>query len=260
MSDLDHLLTLAKDAVREAVAALAEVDTDSLSYKFADDLPREMKATVDQVLEEIVLRRLKPTGLPILSEEAGALTGTDHDNLRWVVDPLDGTVNFIRGLAPCAVSIALCREDVPVFGVIGEYPSSKLTWGGKSIGAFMEGCPLHVSTIVDKGKAILCTGFPSRYDFSAASAATFTALASSYGKVRMLGAASLALLQVAKGAADAYVEQDIMIWDVAAGLALVEGAGGSVSVSAGRFQYSRNIYASNGLMQFDRQEHSHEHQ
>ncbi len=248
MAEYDHLLAIAKDAAQKAVKALAEVDTGSSSYKFADDLPREMKATADRVLEEIILDCLKPTGLPILSEEAGDLDGTVNAGLRWVVDPLDGTVNFMRGLAPCAVSIALCSGNLPVFGVIGDYPSGRLAWGGQSFGAFIEDRPIHVSTIQDKSKAILCTGFPSRFDFAGASASAFIEWVSSYSKVRMLGAASLSLLQVAKGAADAYAEQDIMIWDVAAGLALIEGAGGHISVSPGRYKNSHNIYASNGLL------------
>jgi myo-inositol-1(or 4)-monophosphatase len=154
-------------------------------------------------------------------------------------------------LGPCAVSIALCRDSIPVFGVIGEYPSRKVAWGGRSLGAVVQGHPIRVSTVADKSKAVLCTGFPSRFDFSAASAAAFVGMISSYGKVRMQGAASLSLLQVAKGAADAYIEQDIMIWDVAAGLALVEGAGGQVSVSPGRHNNSLNVVANNGLLQFD---------
>lgn len=244
----DHLLTIAQDTARKAMHALTTVDIDSSAYKFADDLPREMKSTADYGLEEIILDCLKPTGLPILSEEAGELGRFDNDGLRWVVDPLDGTVNFIRKLASCAVSIALYRGDTPVFGVIGEYPSCRLAWGGRSFGAFIEGSPIHVSAVKEKSQAILCTGFPSRFDFHGESTMAFMELAAVYGKVRMLGAASLSLLQVARGAADAYAEQDIMIWDVAAGLALIEGAGGSVSVSPGCYQHSRNVFASNGLL------------
>lgn len=258
MAEYDLLLTIAKDAAQAALQVLAKLAAGSSSYRFADDLPREMKAPADLVLEKIILDHLKPTGLPILSEEAGGVEGTVNAGSRWVVDPLDGTVNFMRGLAPCAVSIALYSGDLPVFGVIGEYPCSRMAWGGRSFGAFIDGSPIHVSTIPDKSKAVLCTGFPSRFDFAGASATAFMGLASSYGKVRMLGAASLSLLQVARGSADAYAEQDIMIWDVAAGLALIEGAGGSVSVSPGRYQYSHNIFASNGLLQFDYCEYSYE--
>ena len=113
-------------------------------------------------------------------------------------------------------------------------------------GAFLEQQPLRVSTISDKAKAVLCTGFPSRFDFSEPGLAGFTRRVSPFGKVRMLGAASLSLLQVAKGAADAYAEQDIMLWDVAAGLALVKGAGGRTVMSPGRFTHSYEVFASNG--------------
>lgn len=251
MDDHDRLLSLAKEAVQAALQALADMGASVPAYRFADDLSREVKATADRVLDEEILRRLAPTGLPILSEESGELAGTTNAGLQWVVDPLDGTVNFVRGLAPCAVSIALYRGDSPIFGVIGEHPTHRLSWGGPSIGTFVDGRLVRVSTTSEKNKAILCTGFPARFDFDGEAAMHFMNRVSAYGKVRMLGAASLSLLQVAKGSADAYAEQDIMLWDVAAGLALVEGAGGCISISPGRYRHSRNIFASNGLLQPD---------
>ena len=251
MDDHDRLLALARDTAQAAVRTLAGRDVGGQAYGFADDLPREMKARADRILEEEVLGRLAPTGLPILSEEAGELAGDAHSDLRWIVDPLDGTVNFVRGLGPCAVSIALYRGDSPVFGVIAEHPANRLAWGGPSLGAFVEGRPVKVSTTRQKDKAILCTGFPTRFDFDGPAGKRFVTVVSVYAKVRMLGAASLSLLHVAQGSADAYAEQDIMLWDVAAGLALVEGAGGHVSVSPGRYRHSRNVFASNGLLQPD---------
>lgn len=251
MDDHNHLLSLAKEVVQAALQALAGMGAGVHVYRFADDLPREVKATADHVLDEEILRRLVPTGLPILSEESGKLAGTTNTGLQWVIDPLDGTVNFVRGLAPCAVSIALFQENTPVFGVIGEYPTRRLAWGGPSIGAFVEGRPVRVSTTSERNKAILCTGFPARFDFDGEAAMHFMNRVSSYGKVRMLGAASLSLLHVAKGSADAYAEQEIMLWDVAAGLALVEGAGGCISNSPGRYRHALNIFASNGLLQAD---------
>jgi myo-inositol-1(or 4)-monophosphatase len=230
MADYDRLLVIARDAACEAMQALAAMTAGSSSYKFADDLPREMKSTADYELEKIILACLAPTDLPILSEEIGELRGFYNDGLRWVVDPLDGTVNFIRGLAPCAVSIALWSGDVPVFGVIGEFPSFRLAWGGRSFGAFIESSPIHVSTVQKSSQAILCTGFPSRFEFTNASASNFWEMASSFRKVRMLGAASLSLLKVACGAADTYFEDQIMLWDIAAGLAIIQGAGGNFRI------------------------------
>ena len=252
MSEYNQLLIIAQDAARQAMQVLVAMDNSLLSYEYANDLPREMKSVVDCRLEGIILDYLKPTGISILSEESGEFGKFDNDGLRWVVDPLDGTVNYIRGLAPCAVSIALFRGDLPLFGVICEYPTCRLAWGGQLFGAFIEDCPIHVSAIQYKSQAILCTGFPSRFDFADASPASFFEMVSSLGKVRMLGSASLSLLQVAKGSVDAYAEQDIMIWDVAAGLAIVEGAGGSISMLQGRFQKSCNIFASNGLINLEK--------
>ena len=165
-----------------------------------------------------------------------------------MVDPLDGTVNFIHSLPSCAVSIALCKGEEPIFGVVGEYPSGKIAWGGKSYGAFLDQKPLRISSVNDKSKAILCTGFPSRFDFSQESIIDFANRVSLFGKVRMLGSASMSLLYVAKGAADAYTEKEIMFWDVAAGLALVQGAGGKTMINHGRFAHSLEVFASNGLI------------
>jgi len=239
-------LELAKAVAGEALAYLVQVRPEATRFDFVETLPREMKASIDRVLEEIILKRLLPTGIPILSEEVGEVGESRDNGLLWVVDPLDGTVNFVRGLAPCAVSIALCRGDEPVLGVIGEFPTCKIAWGGPVFGAFLEQQPLQVSTLSDKAKAVLCTGFPSRFDFSEPGLAGFTRRVSPFGKVRKLGAASLSLLQVAKGAADAYAEQDIMLWDVAAGLALVKGAGGRTVMNPGRFTHSYEVFASNG--------------
>ena len=123
--------------------------------------------------------------------------------------------------------------------------------GWKSFGSFIEDEPLHVSVIENKSQAVLCTGFPSRFEFSKVSIDSFLNMTSSFGKVRMLGAASLSLLQVANGSADAYLEEDIMIWDVGAGLAIIEGAGGNIKILPGRFQLSQKIIASNGLIQLE---------
>jgi myo-inositol-1(or 4)-monophosphatase len=248
MVEFEQLLVVAQNAARKAMQVLIAPDSRLSSYTYADDLPREMKSAIDSRLEEVVLDCLRLTSIPILSEESGEHGELYNKGLRWIVDPLDGTVNFVRGTAPCAVSIGLWHNSAPVFGVISEYPSCRLAWGGQSFGSFIDGIPIRVSTIKEKNKAIICTGFSSRFDFSSDSMTTFLEMACSYAKVRMLGAASLSLLHVAKGSADAYSEQDVMIWDVAAGLAIVQGAGGSIHMLPGRFPNSHNIFADNNLI------------
>lgn len=251
MDDREQLLELAKESVQAALKTLVATRADAVSYEVSDDLPRELKSILDHVLDNEILRRLAPTGLPVLSEESGELAGNQGTDERWVIDPLDGTVNFLRELAPCSVSVGFYHGDTPIFGVIGEYPSLRLAWGGQSMGAYIDNSPLRVSNINKKKKAILCTGFPARFDFGRKSVTRFINLVSGYNKVRMFGSASLSLLRVASGSADAYAEEDIMLWDVAAGLALVEGAGGHICKSPGRHRNSYNVFASNGHLQPD---------
>ena len=137
-----------------------------------------------------------------------------------------------------------------MFGVIGEYPSGRVAWGGAGLGAFIDSTPIRVSTTMSKSRGVLCTGFPSNFDFGSERAtARFLGIAGDFAKVRMLGTAALSLMHVAMGSADAYSEGDIMLWDVAAGLALVEGAGGSVRVSPGGRVNALDVFASNGLLQ-----------
>ncbi len=246
MSSLQTELTLAKLVTREALDALASVNPELTPYKFDKSLPRELKAETDRIIENIILKRLLPTGISVLSEETGQIGEFDEVGLQWVVDPLDGTVNFIRGIAPCAVSIGLLKGNTPLFGVIGEFPSGKIAWGGSCLGAFVEHQSQRVSRINEKSRSVLCTGFPTRFDFGESNMSAFNRRIAAYGKIRMLGAASLSLLQVAKGAAEVYLEQDIMLWDVAAGLAIVQGAGGFTAIKPGRHDNSFEVFASNG--------------
>jgi len=248
MLNYEHLLTIAQKTAREAMQSLVKINSTSINYKYDSELPREMKSEVDYELEKIILKSLNLTKIPIISEEMSYSLDSFNRGLCWVVDPLDGTVNFIRGIAPCSISIALWDDMKPIFGVIIEYPSCKLAWGGAIFGSFIDDKKINVSAIEQRNRAILCTGFPSRFNFSESSMSDFLDTFALYSKVRMLGAASLSLLHVAKGSADVYFEKDIMIWDVAAGLAIVEGAGGVINISSGNFQDSFNVFASNDLI------------
>lgn len=248
MKPLQAELELAKSAVIESLQVLAGLRHKETTFGFSASVPREVKAASDQILEDVILTRLRDTGLEILSEESGQISGDIEGDLRWVVDPLDGTVNFIRGLSSCSVSLALCRGSEPILGVVGEFPSFELAWGGAGIGAFLSGQPIKVSEVSKKNQAVICTGFPSRFEFDSKGVRWIASVLAPYAKVRMFGAASLSLLKVAKGAAEVYAERDIMIWDVAAGLAILEGAGGIYSMRKGHHFNAFDIYASNGLI------------
>jgi myo-inositol-1(or 4)-monophosphatase len=248
MKPLHAELALARSTASEALRLLSGLRPEAASFGVDRCLPREMKTVSDRILEDVILARLRTTGLEILSEETGLVESGNGNDLRWVVDPLDGTVNFIRGLAPCSISLALCHGNVPTLGVIGEFPSGKISWGGLGQGAFLSDIPIRVSAIDDRQQAVICSGFPSRFEFGDEGMNWISSTLAPYAKVRMLGAASLSLLHIASGAAEAYAECDIMIWDVAAGLAIVEGAGGSFTLAKGRYTDAFDVFASNGLI------------
>jgi len=251
--DVESLLELSKEVAIEAYNKLNSIVDEGVNtdYRFNSGLPREMKSEVDAILENLILKKLIPTQLPILSEERGELLGDEKVGLRFIVDPLDGTVNFIRGIGPSTISIALFHKDIPIFGVLVLFPSGDLIWGGKNFGSFINDKPIHVSNSTLFDESILCTGIPSRLDLTDQSkSSSLFKWFEAFGKVRMLGSASFSLIQVTKGSAEAYVEHEIMVWDVAAGLALIDGAGGQYQVSKGDFENSLNVVAFNGLLQF----------
>ncbi len=244
------LLELSKNAVICAFNKLVELDEQGVkNYVFSDEVPKEAKADADTIIEKILIDKLSVSDLSILSEESGLSKAQSNSTLQFIVDPIDGTINFLRGISNCSISVALFDGDAPVFGVLASYPSGRIAWGGRKIGAFIDNSEIKVSSINNSEKGILCTGFPSRFQFNSESIFKQMDLMSKFSKVRMLGSASQSLLQVAQGSAEVYAETDIMIWDVAAGLAIVEGAGGIFSTSSGNCDYALNVIASNGFIE-----------
>ena len=188
---------------------------------------KDIKISADKEAHEQILHNLKQTDIPILSEEDNI-----HDfktELRWVVDPLDGSINFLRSIPFCAVSIGLLHKDEPILGVIHDFNRQETFTGIVGKGAWMNEEPISVSGVQDAAEAVLATGFPTYTDYSEAALKEYISMVRSFKKVRLLGAASLSLAYVACGRLDAYFERDIKVWDVAAGLALVKAAGGRTS-------------------------------
>ncbi len=234
--------------MREVYFASRIVSSQGHDIKLVADLESEKR-----VVE--VLRR--ETEFPILSEEGGWISDsgrTPSDLLQgetpvWVVDPLDGSFNFHRGLPMAAVSIALWRSGRPVLGVIADVFRDEVFAGGENLGMRVNDREVSVSQIDKVSDAALCTGLPVGGSFSVEALTQAVHDMSNFKKVRYLGSAALSLAYVASGRADVYKENGIRLWDVAAGLALVVGAGGKVEFQPHATDVTLlSVHASNGRL------------
>jgi myo-inositol-1(or 4)-monophosphatase len=247
-TELKRLLSLAEATAADAGAAL-KAHRQSWSVVAAEE-GREVKIDADTRAEAIILATLeRASPFAVISEEAGWVRASERgDRYVWAVDPLDGSVNYLRGYPHCAVSIALLDNGAPILGVIDCFLLSERFSGAVGLGAWLNGAPMRVSEIAEPAAGILQTGVPSRA--SEASMRLFEARLKAWRKVRMIGSAAAALAYVAAGRAEAYRESGSMIWDVAAGCALVKAAGGEYRIEGGRLDRPLEVTAGNARVQF----------
>ena len=158
MRDILGLLKLAK-SVKNTFHLLDKYENKSKNINADKKISRELKSKIDHECEKNIIKYLSKTSIPILSEESARLPFHKNKGLLWVVDPLDGTVNYVRNFSSCSISVALFRDNKPVFGVIGVFPSKKIYFGGPRIKSFVGRKRISVSKINDKKKAIICSGF-----------------------------------------------------------------------------------------------------
>jgi myo-inositol-1(or 4)-monophosphatase len=234
-------------AVAVAAAAARAADAIGRGVRFEEgrDIKIDADFEADRIIHEEVARR---SPLPIVSEERASTA--PPDGYRWIVDPVDGSLNFVRGIPMACVSIGLWYDDEPVLGVIHDLNRAEVFSGLVGTGAWLNGRDMRVSSIGELSRAVLVSGLPGTGVHGAAKLARFVERADAYKKVRVLGSAALSLAYVACGRADAYAEDGIALWDVAAGLALVRAAGGAcrVSVPPGAPKYRLDIEADNGAL------------
>ncbi len=220
MPQASALLNVMIAAARKAGRALArdfgEVENLQVSRKGPADFVTAADLKAEKTLFE-ELSKGRP-GYGFLMEERGAVEGSDKTH-RWVVDPLDGTLNFMHGVPHFAISIGLEREGVLVAGVVYDVIKNELFWGEKGQGAYLNDRRLRVSARTSLGDAMIACGRMT--DLSA-----LGRVLEGTPLVRRLGSAALDLAYVAAGRFDAFWERGLSPWDIGAGAVLVREAGG----------------------------------
>lgn len=203
---------------------------------------------VDKAAEVMIITKLGNLvkGAGFIAEEGTVQTKGERYN--WIIDPLDGTTNFIHGAPPVAVSIALVEDNIPVVGVIYEIWLKESFYAWKGSSAFLNGHKIRVSDISLVKDALIATGFPyQNFDRLQGYMNTIDYFFTHTHGVRRMGSAATDLAYVACGRYDGFYEYNLNPWDVAAGALIVRQAGGRVSDFSGGegFLFGREIVASN---------------
>lgn len=244
---IEKYLLIAREAATVAGKYLANYDKDNIKINSCEG--KDIKISADKESENIIIDILKrETNIAILSEEIGLIKAKVDSDLQWVVDPLDGSINYFRGIPISCVSIALCHRKEPIIGVIYDYNMDELFTGINGIGAWLNGNKISVSETNSIGRAILFTGIPSKADLSPFALGKMVEQIREYLKLRWIGSAALSLAYIACGRGDVYMENGIYIWDVAAGLAIVAGAGGKYCISETDKPNIYNVCATNNKL------------
>lgn len=239
-------------AVRAARAAgnliarnLGQNDLFEVEEKQHNDFVTTIDKECEQTIVNTLLKSYRDHG--ILSEEAGNLGNPDSE-YQWIIDPLDGTMNFVQGIAHSAVSIALTQNGRTELGVVFDPMLNEMFTAIRGGGASLNGRRLRVANRDSLDAALICTAFPTRHrERMGAYLEIFNRLINHCADMRRSGSAALDLCYVACGRFDGYLEQGLKPWDFAAGELIVREAGGLVSDFAGENDYrqSGNVVAAN---------------
>jgi fructose-1,6-bisphosphatase/inositol monophosphatase family enzyme len=247
------LLSLAVQAAKKSAEVLLR---DHAANRIVDlSTKRDIKIAADKRSEKVIADiLLRGAPYSVLSEERGCIRNKKdrQQQIRWIVDPLDGSLNYYRGIPLGCVSIALWDGETPILGVIYDFNRKECFAGVVGGEARLNGKIIKVSTVSKKSDAVLCTGFPSATDFSAPVLKGFVQDIRTYKKVRLLGSAALSLAYVACGRVDVYRENNIHLWDVAAGIAIVKSANGTCAYAHAGKKHQYNVSATNTLQVVDK--------
>ena len=224
---LNVMTAAANKTARRLVRDFGEIENLQVSKKGTADFVSNADMKAEKVIVGELLKARPRYGF--LLEEGGEIEGTDTSN-RWIVDPLDGTTNFLHGIPHFSISIALERDGEPVAGIIYEPVYDQMFWAEKGQGAYLNGRRLRVSARRSLEESLFATGIPfaGRKDHGRFLKQLEAVMAVSAG-VRRFGSAALDLAYVAAGRYEGFWEIGLHAWDMAAGIVLVREAGGFIS-------------------------------
>jgi myo-inositol-1(or 4)-monophosphatase len=225
------LLDVALEAAHAAASVIRDAEPRVRDIVWREKKAKDFVSEVDLAAEAAIIgivRRLVPEAALLAEETASTLTpGRQGSGIVFVVDPLDGTTNFLHGYPEYAVSVGVLRDGAIVAAVVIDVPSGEVFTATAGGGAFRDGAPVHVSPIDDPKRALFGTGFPfTRVEDIAPYLAQLGRVMAGAGGVRRAGAAALDLAAVACGRFEAFWEPRLSPWDIAAGMLLVREAGG----------------------------------
>jgi myo-inositol-1(or 4)-monophosphatase len=235
-----------------AIAKKSAIEAGSLLLRNKKTLNQEILSTKKDIklkadiLAEKVIKTIieNESDYPILAEESGFSSNIDSSTF-WVVDPLDGTANYARNIPICCVSIALISDLKPILGVIYDFINDDLYEGSIHTKALLNSKKISVSQVKDSSEGILITGLPNNTDYSDSALLKMVKDFQNWRKVRMIGSAAMASVYVASGKADLYTEKKTYLWDIAAGAAIVNAAGGETSIANQNENFQVDVSFSN---------------
>ncbi len=239
------MIAAARKAARVLQRDYGEVENLQVSLKGPSDFVSATDRKVEQILHE-ELARVRPD-YGFLMEESGKIEGADKTH-RWIVDPIDGTTNFIHSIPLFAISIALERDGDLVAGLIYNPISDELFYAEKGIGAYLNDRRIRVAGRQDLTQAVVSCGIPHAHRGDPDQfGRELQAVQAQVSGIRRTGAAALDLAWVAAGRFDAFWERGLSPWDIAAGIVLIREAGGMVSDVDGKPDVLKtgNILAAN---------------
>lgn len=242
------MLNIAVRAARAAGNVIARnigQDTFNVEEKRKDDLVTDIDRECERTITEILLKSYRDHA--VLGEEGG-LQGNKESEFVWVIDPIDGTTNFVKGIPHCAVSIGLQQKGRTILGVVFDPIANEMFTASRGDGAALNGRRIRVGEHQSLDGAVVCIAFPTRMrERMPAYLELFTRLINNVADIRRSGCASLDLCYVACGRFDAYLEQGLKPWDFTAGELILREAGGIVTDFTGGpgFAKSGNLVSGN---------------